>query len=59
MQYSWSLIAASNSFYIICEFSFEISAKERILHWLLGLPFDKEPVEKQKVFCIYIYEQEQ
>ena len=58
MKYSWSLIAASNSFHIIWEFSFEISAKERILHWLLGLPFDKEPVEKQKVFCIHEQEQE-
>jgi hypothetical protein len=53
MKYSWSLIAASNSFHSIWEFSFEISAKERILHWLSGLPFDKEPVEKQKVFCIH------
>ena len=39
MNYSWSLIAASNSFHIIWEFSFEISAKERILRWLLGLAF--------------------
>ena len=58
MKYSWSLIDASNSFHSIKEFSFEILAKERILHWLSGLPFDMEPVEKQKVFCIHEQEQE-